>query len=108
MGQLGGGGAHAGVDAAVDASGTTVISLSGEVDISNVAAIGRELEVVLATAPAVVVLDLCALTFIDSSGIALLLRSAGRVERLELRNPSGLVRRIIQATGLSDVLVVEP
>jgi anti-anti-sigma factor len=108
MGQLENGGPHATVDHVVDASGLSVITIAGEVDTSNVASVEAELERVTGSAPELLVFDLSALEFIDSSGIALLLRSAGKVGRLELRNPSGVVQRVIEATGLSDVLRVQP
>jgi anti-anti-sigma regulatory factor len=40
----------------------------------------------------------------DSSGIAILLRAAARVDSIEVRNPSSTVRRIIECTGLTEVL----
>jgi anti-anti-sigma regulatory factor len=39
----------------------------------------------------------------DSAGIALLLRVAARVDAVEIRNPSVVMRRIIESTGLSGV-----
>ena len=44
----------------------------------------------------------------DSSGIALLLQIAAKAQSVELRQPSALVRRMIEATGLADVLHMEP
>jgi anti-anti-sigma factor len=43
----------------------------------------------------------------DSSGLAMLLRTADQSGPIVIRQPTGTVRRIIQATGLSDVLRVE-
>lgn len=108
MGQVGDGASQAVVDQSVDPDGAPVISIGGELDMSNVESIEVELATVVASAPARLVFDLSALEFIDSSGIALLLRAGEKVGRVELRNPSGIVRRVIQATGLSDVLHVQP
>jgi anti-anti-sigma regulatory factor len=40
----------------------------------------------------------------DSSGIAMLLRTVGGAGSVEVRNPSTVVRRIIECTGLSEIL----
>ena len=112
MGQVGDGASHAAVDQSVDAGGMPVISISGELDMSNAETIEAELAKAVAKAvakvPELLVFDLSALEFIDSSGIALLLRAAENAGRIELRNPSDIVRRVIQATGLSEVLHVQP
>jgi anti-sigma B factor antagonist len=99
---------HATVERTSDGSDPLVVSIGGEVDMSNVAAVESALRGVLVDPPDLVVFDLSGLSFIDSSGIAVLLRVAEKLGRLELRNPSSTVQRIIQATGLSDVLRVEP
>lgn len=98
---------HATVERSPDGAQPLVISISGEVDMSNVQAVEARLRGLLADAPDRVVVDLSALTFVDSSGIAVLLRVAEKIARLELRNPSSTVARIIQATGLTDVLPLE-
>jgi anti-anti-sigma factor len=94
--------------AAVDASGVLVVTLSGEIDISNVDLLRASIEPALAHAPDVVVFDLAALQFMDSSGIAMLLRAAARIPTVRVRNPSPMVRRIIEVTGLTGVLHIEP
>jgi anti-anti-sigma factor len=54
-----------------------------------------------------VIADLSDLDFMDSSGIALLLQLARRSRSLQLQEPSKLMRRIIEANGLSGVLHLE-
>jgi anti-anti-sigma factor len=108
MAQLEDGASRATVARSLDAVGSPVIAIIGEVDMSNVDSIEAELAGVLAERPPRLVFDLSALRFIDSSGIAALLRAAEKTDQLELRNPSTIVRRVIVATGLSDVLRVEP
>jgi anti-sigma B factor antagonist len=108
MGELDNGGAHATVSRSTDTSGALVLSIIGEVDMSNATAVDAQLQAALQSAPALLVVDLSALDFIDSSGIALLLRAAEKAGRLELRNPSATVQRVIAATGLSGVLHVQP
>jgi anti-sigma B factor antagonist len=101
-------GAHATIDRTLDDTGVPLVTISGEIDMSNIATIEGAFEALIAEAPPRIVFDLSALEFIDSSGIALLLRVAEHVERLELRRPSGTVQRIIEVTGLSNILHVQP
>ena len=107
MGQLDGGSSATLGAANDDRTGLPVISISGEIDMSNVAAVETQLDSMIATGCDRLVFDLSALEFIDSSGIALLLRVADKIERVELRNPSATVLRVIQVTGLTDVLHVQ-
>jgi len=95
------------VDITLDEAGVPTIKLSGEVDMSNVDALRRLIEPVVARAPERVIFDLASLTFMDSSGIALLLQVSAKTGTVRLRDPSALVRRMLDATGLSDVLVVD-
>ena len=88
-----------------DASGTPVISIAGELDIANVNAIEAEFQSVLASSSRVR-FDLSALTFMDSSGIAMLLRAADRFDIVELARPSPTIQRVIRATGLTEVFEV--
>lgn len=99
--------ANAWADCTNEANGIPVIRLRGELDISNIAAIEAELDPVLAQADHGAVFDLSALAFMDSSGIALLLRARERVGDVVVRNPSPVVHRILQATGLIDTLRIE-
>lgn len=85
----------------------TIVKLSGEVDISNVDAV-RELVEPIAVSPSQsIVFDLGELRLIDSTGISLLLWTAKRVGNVQIRNPSSIVLRIIDITGLTGVLPTE-
>ncbi|HYI62891.1 MAG TPA: STAS domain-containing protein [Acidimicrobiales bacterium] len=55
-----------------------------------------------------VVFDLSEVTFMDSSGLAVLVKTNVAGHPVIVRNASTTVRRIIDVTGLSGVLVVEP
>jgi anti-anti-sigma factor len=90
-----------------DAVGVPIITLTGEIDVSNVDSLRATIEPAVETAPERVVFDLTALDFMDSSGIALLLQAATRAGSVHLRQPSAIVRRIIEITGLSDVLHID-
>jgi anti-anti-sigma factor len=58
-----------------------------------------------------VVLDLAGLTFLDSSGIALLISTEAAFRpdyrTLTIRNPISAVLRILEITGLTEVIPVE-
>ena len=99
-------GAHGAVETVHDASGARVVKLIGEIDLSNADTLGDTLAAFTGEGGHLVI-DLSALEFMDSSGIAMLLRAAGRASSVEVRNPSDVVRRIIECTGLADVLRIE-
>ncbi len=95
-------------DVSIDPAGIAVITLRGEIDMSNVESLRDVIAPVLEKTPERVDFDLSGLGFMDSSGIALLLRVAAKTGSVHLREPSALVRRMVEATGLSDVLLIEP
>src|SRR5260370_151732 len=90
-----------------DASGVYVVRFIGDIDISNADTLGETLDRMLGETAGAVVVDLSALRFMDSSGIAMLLRAVGDAGSVEIRNPSSVVRRIIECTGLADVLRID-
>src|SRR5579884_3982374 len=95
------------IDVEQDPNRATVV-LTGELDLSNVTELESVLEPVIESGPALLRFDLAGLRFMDSTGVALLLRSAARVGRVTVARPSAIVRRVLEATGLADVLPVEP
>ena len=108
MAQLeGNGGAKCTVTQTIDASGAPVVNLIGEIDISNAHQIGRTLERLIGSSTDHLVIDLSALEFMDSAGIAMLLRAVAGAASVTIRNPSTVVRRILECTGLDDVLPIE-
>jgi anti-anti-sigma regulatory factor len=44
----------------------------------------------------------------DSSGIALLVQVATQINSVTLRNPTPLIHRVLDATGVSTLLGVKP
>jgi anti-anti-sigma factor len=95
------------IDADVDANGGPVVSLSGELDSSNAGSLDATLASITAQHPERLTFELSGLRFMDSAGIAVLLRAAANVSVVHLRNPSPIVRRVVEVTGLSDVLPIE-
>ena len=107
MDEPGDDGAECRVSIVFDGEGI-VIELTGEIDMSNVGTLRAKIEPVVAKRPQVLVFDLRNLAFMDSSGIALLLQLAAHAKSVRIRRPSAVVQRMIEATGLTEVLVVEP
>jgi anti-sigma B factor antagonist len=95
------------LEGAADASGVFVVKLIGEIDISNAAKLGTALDAMITGVDEPIVVDLSGLEFMDSSGIAMLLHAAARVDSLSVRKPSTVVRRLIEATGLEATLPIE-
>jgi anti-anti-sigma factor len=95
------------VETTSDDAGTTIVRVDGDLDIASVPGVEAELEPILASGPARLAFDLSSVSFMDSSGIAMLLRVAARVTAIEIREPSASVQLIISATGLADVLHAE-
>jgi len=106
MADVGDNGADATVEA-TDQSGMVVVRITGELDMSSAPGIRAAMERVLASEPTRIVLDLSGLEFVDSSGLAVLLQAAERAPDIALRNPTRIVRRVIEATGLEATLPVE-
>jgi len=87
----------------------TTISLAGELDLATVDFLKRQLEPALADASwRLVVIDMEALEFIDSSGIAVLVQALERDSgsgRLRIVPSRALgVRKVLDLTGLSQRL----
>ena len=87
-----------------DTDGEFVVSVGGEVDISTIAPLRLALDEILARQPRKLIFELREVRFMDSSGIALLITAAQRVERVELHQPSAMVRRVVELAGLASIL----
>jgi anti-sigma B factor antagonist len=89
--------------------GHVVVAFRGELDIADAAGVMAVLAAAAAGNPRIIV-DLAALEFIDSSGVAALVRGRNLARRaggdLLLAAPRGPVRRILALTGLIDVFSV--
>ena len=87
----------------VDAAGDPILVLSGEIDMSNASSLSAAVAPITATSPSRLTFDLTGVRFIDSAGLAVLV-SAAATTTVTVRNPSPIVRSVIEATGLSSVL----
>jgi anti-sigma B factor antagonist len=92
----------------IDGSGVPTLTLSGELDISSADGFRQAVEDVVGSRPDRLVFDLSGLTFMDSSGIAVMVYAANSVGTVELRHPSAIIKRVVEATGLSEILRLEP
>ena len=109
MGELAGGrAAEIVIDTQLDPTGARLISVSGELDSSNVALLEATIASVTAEHPERLIFDLSGLRFMDSAGISALIGAAGKVNAVHLRNPSQAVRRVVELTGLTGVLPMGP
>jgi anti-sigma B factor antagonist len=95
------------IDTQADPTGAPVVSLSGELDSSNVGALQAAVTSITAEHPDRLTFELSGLRFMDSAGIAVLVDAATKVDAVHLRNPSPIVRRVVEVTGLADVLHIE-
>jgi anti-sigma B factor antagonist len=84
------------------------ICLFGELDLATADAVEKELLRVEATDADAIVIDLSGLTFIDSTGVRLLLyaamRSRADSDRLALLRGGAAVQRVFELTALEDKL----
>ena len=84
--------------------GEPVISVAGELDLTNAKEVRSAIEAVISGHDQRVIFEVSELAFMDSSGIALLASVARQVREVELRDPTPIVRRLIEMTGLDEVL----
>ena len=91
---------------------TLSLSFSGEVDHHGVRDALRKIEFAIdAALPRILILDLDGVTFMDSSGIALILRSQQKM-RLDggttlVRNVPPQARRVLEAAGINRLISIQ-
>ena len=89
-----------------------LLELSGELDHHGAKNALRELELAVdAALPRLLVLDLTGITFMDSSGIALILRAQQRMQLLDgsvlVRNVPSQARRVLDAAGIGRLVTIQ-
>ena len=92
------------VDVALPDADTLIVTVAGELALSNIERLEQEIAPALARRPARMVVEAQKLHFADSSAIALWLRWSSQVDHFELRNLSPLLRRVLVAMGLEQRL----
>ncbi len=85
-----------------DADGSPLlIRLGGELDLAGLPDVQPALERLLSMPPRPVRIDAGELQFLDSTGVAVLVRIANHFDRVELRHATPAVRRVVLALGLA-------
>ena len=96
------------IDSGRDEGGLVTLALRGELDLAAVPALEERLAAIEQDAGPRIVIDISALSFIDSSGLRLLLLADGhareRGHELLLTQPTESVRRVLEMTGALDLL----
>ena len=85
---------------------TLNVTVSGELDITNIDALASAVAPALERKPARLVIEVGDLRFADSSAIALWVRWATAVPDIELRHVPPLLRRVVASMGLTETLKV--
>jgi anti-anti-sigma factor len=84
------------------------VTVSGELDITNIDRLASAVAPALERGPARLIIDVADLRFADSSAIALWVQWANAVPDIELRDVPPLLRRVVDSMGLSETLKVSP
>jgi anti-anti-sigma factor len=88
----------------------TVLAVSGELDLASSATLGQALEEAGGSEPELVVLDLREVEFMDSSGLAVIVKAHQRAQnaghRLGVINGSPQVQRLLSLTGMDERMTV--
>ena len=95
-----------------DANRELLLEFSGDIDHHGARNALKEVEMAIdAALPRLLILDFFGVTFMDSSGIALILRSQQRMQLLEgsvvLRNIPAQARRVLDAAGIGRLVSIK-
>ena len=101
------GSAAAGLEAHEE-DGALVLRLTGDLDVTNAEQVRSAIDAAVSSQTERLIFDLEDLQFMDSSGLAMLVSMTQKVHEVRVRNPSSIVRRLIELTGLADALHVTP
>lgn len=86
--------------------GVVLIRMAGDLDMATAEGLDQAVEDVLPTVTERLIVDASQLRFADSSAIALWVKWRNTVPAIEIRNVPPLVRRVIEAMGLTEALHV--
>jgi anti-anti-sigma factor len=82
-------------------NGALLITMGGDYDIGGIGTLGPDLDTLLSKDARSVIVEMSKVDFMDTSGVALLLRIANRFGPIEIRSASPIVSRSIEALGLA-------
>jgi anti-anti-sigma factor len=94
---------HVVVDAESD---PPVVMVWGEIDLATVAPFRDALDEAISLDPRELIVDLCHVTFMGSTGIRELIRAQRRVPRVELRVAASIVSRTLKTAMLPDAFTI--
>ena len=92
--------------------GTRVVTVRGEVDVATAPTLGEALDAALDEGSGPVVVDLSGVTFIDSTGLGVLIAvrkrclDSGRELRVVVSDPR--ILKVFEITGLDDLFAIHP
>jgi len=91
--------------------GHSNVRVTGEVDLATATELRQRLNAVIAAGTGDVDLDLSDVTFLDSSGVSVLLAARHALHdtrhQLTVRNPSKPVLRVLELSGVLDIMIDE-
>lgn len=94
---------------AIEQDGCVVVAVDGELDMSTAPALRDVLTTALVDRDIPLVLDLTDLRFCDSAGLAVFVQAHNELEtrgcRLVIAGPSGMLTRVLELTGLDQVIL---
>ena len=93
----------------VHVDGHSNVRVTGEIDLATATELSQRLNLVIAAGTGDADLDLSDVTFLDSSGLAVLLAARQQLHdkhrRLKVRNPSKPVLRTLELSGALDEMI---
>lgn len=89
------------------AGGPPTVVLVGELDATRADDAKTVVDRALEERPKVLCFEMGDVSFMDSSGLAVLVHAANHVDKVVLVRPSDLIRRVIDVTGLSEIFEVD-
>jgi anti-anti-sigma factor len=98
--------------AAADIEEARIVRVTGEIDLSNAAELLDEIGDAVRSGAAAIIVDLSGVTFLDSSGIAMLFRLRQRLahSRQELRlvvPGDSPIRRVLDITRMGELIPIQ-
>ena len=90
-----------------DFQGIPMVTVRGDVDMHSAPDFRSAVDRAQGT-HGLVIVDLRDCQFMDSSGLSVLLETAAKGIEVTLRSPSDVVRRVVETTGLTETLRMQP
>ena len=90
---------------------TTIVVISGELDVTVIPQLSRQLGQLAVSHPPPLIFDLAGVGFLDCAAARLIVgtaRSLAGGGRPVIRHPQPIVRRLLELTGLADHCEIQP